>query len=74
MEVVRAAAAEALAALLAKGPRQASQVLNQLLEQYKLKLELSLPVVGANGRVVQEAIDFWEPMSCIALTLAKLSP
>ena len=74
VEVVRRAAAEALAALLANDPRQAPDVLSALLISYEEKLELSPAVMDENGRIVQEPIDFWEPRSGIALALAKLCP
>ena len=74
VEVVRRAAAEALAALLADDPRQAPDVLSALLVSYEEKLELSPAVMDENGRIVQEPIDFWEPRSGIALALAKLCP
>jgi hypothetical protein len=52
-EVVRAAAAEALAALLAQDRSPAGAVLASLLERYKEKLELSPAIMDENGRVVQ---------------------
>jgi len=74
VEVVRQAAAEALAVLLTSAPAPTTQVLTTLLERYREKLDLSPAVMDENGRVVQEPIDHWEPRSGIALALARLAP
>ena len=50
-EVVRAAAAEALAALLAQDRSPTNAVLASLLDRYKEKLELSPAIMDENSRV-----------------------
>eukprot|EP00092_Neocalanus_flemingeri_P000097 GFUD01000099.1.p1 GENE.GFUD01000099.1~~GFUD01000099.1.p1 ORF type:complete len:2003 (+),score=661.60 GFUD01000099.1:178-6009(+) len=72
--VVREAAAEALAALLADDGDQTGAVLTQLLERYEDRLEMAPPVMDSLGRIVEQAVDHWEPRSGIALALAKIQP
>eukprot|EP00090_Calanus_glacialis_P034085 TRINITY_DN5691_c0_g1_i1.p1 TRINITY_DN5691_c0_g1~~TRINITY_DN5691_c0_g1_i1.p1 ORF type:complete len:2002 (-),score=813.41 TRINITY_DN5691_c0_g1_i1:71-5326(-) len=72
--VVREAAAEALAALLADDGAQTGAVLTQLLERYEDKLEMLPPVMDSLGRIEVQAVDHWEPRSGIALALAKIQP
>jgi hypothetical protein len=71
---VRSAASEALALLLEEDRSLAGVVLSQLLETYKEKLIPTPPVVDGLGRIVEPAIDHWEPRSGIALALAKIAP
>jgi len=72
VSVVREAAAEALAALLEEDGEQTGAVLTQLLESYEEKLEMIPPVMDSLGRIVEQAVDHWEPRSGIALALAKI--
>merc|ERR1740131_818046 len=72
--VVREAAAEALAALLEANQQQTGAVLTQLLDRYQDKLEMAPPVMDSLGRIIEQAVDHWEPRSGIALALAKIAP
>ena len=40
---------------------------------YDDKLEMTLPVLDGLGRVVQDAIDHWEPRQGLALALQNLA-
>jgi len=72
--VVRSAAAEALAVLLSEEGDSTGAVLTQLLETYEDKLEMTPAVMDSLSRIIQPAIDHWEPRSGIALALAKIAP
>merc|ERR1719431_625564 len=72
--VVREAAAEALAALLAEDGDQTGAVLTQLLDWYEDKLEMAPPLMDSLGRILEQSVDHWEPRSGIALALAKIAP
>ena len=71
---VRSAASEALAKLLEEDCALAGVVLSQLLATYQEKLIPTPPVVDSLGRIVEPAIDHWEPRSGIALALARIAP
>ena len=70
--VLKQAAADALAALLENNRDQTRTVLTVLLERYDEKLEMAPPLMDSLGRIVEQAIDHWEPRSGIALALAKI--
>ena len=46
---------------------------NPLSDLYDDKLEMTLPVLDGLGRVVQDAIDHWEPRQGLALALQNLA-
>ena len=41
---------------------------------YEEKLVLTPPLVDSLGRIVEPAVDHWEPRSGIAIALAKMAP
>jgi HEAT repeat protein len=71
---IRAAGAEALAALIDCRRSEIGKLLETLLDEYDAKLELTKPVFDHLGREVQKPIDLWEPRSGIAMALKKLVP
>ncbi|KAF8792212.1 eIF-2-alpha kinase activator GCN1 like protein [Argiope bruennichi] len=74
-ELVRQAAADALAALLNEFPDKTSAIIDQLLEIYHEKLYLPPPVLDSLQRVISESPpDMWEARSGIALALGKMAP
>jgi hypothetical protein len=44
------------------------------LDLYEAKMETTPPVLDGLGRIVQEAIDHWEPRQGLALALEYLAP
>ncbi|KAK2714474.1 hypothetical protein QYM36_008881, partial [Artemia franciscana] len=74
VEPIRSAGADAMAAALQISETPLKDVIEMLLQIYAEKLTMKPPVLDQLGRVVEEAIDFWEPRSGIAVTLSKLAP
>ncbi|GBM59452.1 eIF-2-alpha kinase activator GCN1 [Araneus ventricosus] len=74
-ELVRQAAADALAALLNDFPDKTATIIDKLLEIYHEKLYLPPPVLDSLQRVISESPpDMWEARSGIALALGKVAP
>ncbi len=71
---VRSAGASALAELLEEDADSVSAVVQVLMDTFTEKLTMTKPVMDHLGRVVQDAVDHWEPRSGIALALKKLAP
>ena len=72
---IRRAGSLALAKLMEdQRSGEVDAILTLLLDTYKEKLELTKPVKDHLGRVVQDAVDHWEPRSGVAMALKELSP
>jgi hypothetical protein len=52
----------------------AKAALDKILDLYEAKMETTPPVLDGLGRIVQEAIDHWEPRQGLALALEYLAP
>ncbi|KAJ7333816.1 eIF-2-alpha kinase activator GCN1 [Desmophyllum pertusum] len=75
VEVIRKAAAPALAAAVTEHPDVAPSILQQLVDLYNVKLKVPPPVVDSLGRVVSgDTLDPWDARCGISLALGELSP
>ena len=71
---IRLSGAEAMAHLLENVEKDsADSILVMLLDIYEDKLVMSPPVVDSLGRVIERAVDHWEPRSGVALAVGKIS-
>jgi len=75
VEVIRKAAAPALAAAITEHPDVAPSILQQLVDLYDVKLKVPPAVVDSLGRVVPcDSLDPSDARCGIALALGELSP
>lgn len=75
VEIIRKAAAPALAAAINEHPDAAPVILQQLMDLYDLKLKIPPPVVDSLGRVLSnDNMDPWDARCGIALALGEISP
>ena len=72
---IRSAASEALACVLeGSSSAQVASVLDQLIDTYTEKLELTPPVVDQLGHVITPQLDHWEPRCGVAVALGQVWP
>ena len=70
---IRSAASEALACVLeGSSSAQVASVLDQLIDTYTEKLELTPPVVDQLGHVITPQLDHWEPRCGVAVALGQV--